>query len=346
LVFVVFWTFTAAPATAQPTKVPEKESSQERIIRWLGGVLADVPIRLKTLKPEIRRLVFYDFRVDCHVVNPELKRVLQGMLEAELTKVPTLQIVNLPQVKPVRVIVTEDQFKLSRGLMSLEDMREVGERHRVDALVEADLYLGDNHLYLTISITELLTGSVIWKENFFTKPSEPLVKGFDAKSDMSAGLMIIPTSVVSLSSPTLTVGPTATYYVVELRFTEPAWPTRAVDFVLKGGALILASGTSFVGGGYAKTGLRLGVVAKNVTEAEALLGRDHWLSLEGNFGVLFPTGAPSVMSFGAQAEVDITRRFSFGLGVSYFAPFTATVDNSKISSGGVVWELMALKYYF
>lgn len=344
--FLAFFTFFAGLSGAQPTKGSDKESPDERVIRLLGGLLQEFPMRVKNLKPEIRRIALYEFRVDRNTVNSELKRVLQSMIESEIAKAPQLQIATVPQLKPIRIVVTEDNFKLSRGLMSLDEMREAEERYRVDAVMDADLYMTNNNLYLTVAITELRTGSVVWKENFFTKEAEPIVRGFNASSDVSVGAMIIPTARTALSG-TLSVGANATYYAVELRFTEPAWPSRAVDFVLKGGAVILASGSSFVGGGYARTGLRCGIIRKDVTEAEALLERSNWLSLEMNFGILFPTGDPSAMTVGLQAELDITRRFSFGAGVSYFSPFAATITTgTTVQVGGLAIELLALKYYF
>ncbi len=337
----------AGTAQAAQTQASEKETQEERIIRLLGGVLPDFPIRIKSLKPEIRRIVFYEFRVDKNQVKPDLKRVLQSMIETEVGKVPALSMFSMPQLKPIKVVVTEDNFKLTRGLSSPEEMKEAGDRYRVDAIMEAEMYMSGNNLYVSMTITELSTGSVVWKETFFTKEAMPIVKGFNSTSDVSAGLMFFPTTRLSAAAgSTLTVGPSATYYAVELRFTEPAWPTRAMDFVLKGGAIILASGTSFVGGGYAKTGLRFGIINKPVTEEEALMGRNSWLSLETNFGVVFPTGDPSSISVGGQLEMDITRKFSFGAGLSYFFPITATVSGDKIQVGGAVIELLALKYYF
>lgn len=333
-------------AAVQPA--PANETQEERVIRLLGGVLQDLPVKLKTLKPEIRRLVFYEFRVDKNTIKPELKRVLQSMIETEITKLPQFQLATVPEMKPVKVIVTEDNFRLTRGMASIEEMRRLGEKHRVDAYVEADLFMSDKNLYVTITVVELLTGSQIWKEEFFTKDSEPIIKGYSAHTDLSVGLMFVPTTETKKSTnanpPNVTAS--ATYYLVELRLTEPAFPSKSLEFVLKGGALILGTGVSFAGGGYAATGLRTGLIKKNLTEAESLSERANWLSAEANFGVIFPTGEASAVTLAGSLEVDLTRRFSLGGGITYFSPITIVSNGSTISVGGTVFQILGLKYYF
>lgn len=50
------------------------ETEEERIVRLLITVLKDLPVRMTTLKPEVKRIAFYSFRVDRPDISPTLKK--------------------------------------------------------------------------------------------------------------------------------------------------------------------------------------------------------------------------------------------------------------------------------
>src|SRR3989338_8181072 len=76
------------------------ETPEERIIRLLSGVLQELPEKISGLKPEMRRIAFYSFRVDRNVVPQELMKSLQGTIETSFTKLPNIKLVNIPELKP------------------------------------------------------------------------------------------------------------------------------------------------------------------------------------------------------------------------------------------------------
>jgi hypothetical protein len=323
----------------------QKETEEEMIIRLLTTVLQDLPERIKSLKPEIRRILFYSFHVDKSLIKPSLKRSLQATIESAFTKLPQVKLVNAPELKPLRIEIRDDSFKLGKGIKSMEEMKKISETYKIDGILEADLFLSKNNLYLNLNITELETGALVWTENFFSKEIILIPKEFATQVDISFGMTWIETSELqkALINPPKVLSFTP-YYTIELEISEPSFPVKHIDFCLKGGLSLLAEGTSFGGGSYIKTGLRTGIIKKKDKEGRLMEGR-YWLAIDADFGRIFTTEQGQTI-FGIHIESNISQHFSFSAGFSYFTPIEATYSGSKIKIGGVSYEIFALRYHF
>lgn len=84
-------------------------------------------------------------------------------------KLQQIQLVNLPELKPIRVVVREDSFRLTNGLQSFEDMKKLNTETELDGLLEGDLFLSGENLYLNMKITETATGEIVWTGDLFSK---------------------------------------------------------------------------------------------------------------------------------------------------------------------------------
>ena len=343
----------AFAATAGTTKAVDTED--DRLIRLMASITREIPDKLETLKPEYRRVAFYTLTVDRTKVNPMLLHVIRGIIESQFAKTGRVVLVEIPNLKPIKLITKDNSLIFATGLSSLEEMKKLGEEHRLDGFLEGVIDITEQNVYLSLRIVDASNGGIIWSEYMSTASQTlPPPPKASFKWEFDLGFSWLQVTEVSHGATTdvKSVPAYVTYYMPELRLYESSWIGQGLGFGIGLGLLVSASGvdvgeSSLVspdgigfGGLYIRGYLRNRVIAK----ADPDMG--DWLAVEFNGGRAFASKPTGFSFIGVDLVSDLSRHFSVSTGLSYATPAELNLSNTRVRIGGVLFDIFILRYYF
>lgn len=343
----------------EKTGVDEKkvdETEDDRLIRLISTLLEkEIPDKLESLKPEYKRIAFYTLTVDRTKVNPMLLHVIRGIIEAQFAKVRRVTLVEIPNLKPIKLITKDNSLVFTTGINSLEEMKKIGEEQKLDGFLEGVINITEKHIYLSFRIVDASNGGIVWSEylsttSIITQAPAPVKSVF--KSEIDFGMGWLQVSEVSKGATPVSVPYYASYYMPEFRVYEKGWIGHSLSFGIGIGSLINVSGvdvseSSLVspnavgfGGLYVRGYLKVSFIPKDDPEM------GDWFAGEFSGGTVLLSKPTGLSFFGVDFVSDISKHFSVSAGASYATPVEQLLSTTKVKIGGVMFNVFLLRYYF
>ncbi|HCJ66681.1 MAG TPA: hypothetical protein DHV62_04970 [Elusimicrobia bacterium] len=324
--------------------------AEQEVIDLLDISLRNLTQELKTLNPEIRKVLFYSLKGDRRNISQPLLRQLQGKIESTFVTAG-LKLVYAPGFKPIQIGVSEERVSLVSGFKDIDEMRETAAKLKLDGFMEGELFLAERRLHLNIRIFDAETMAIVWSKDFSnilpTPPPKPRTTGIDIGFG-GAGLSLSRT----VDSQDLSVPSFVYYYTADLRITQTSELIKNSRYIFGGQIFYLSEGVEskkislvsgkLVGGGFA---LRGGIYL-SLIKAPTKSKNRSWLATELSLGKIFSPGV-SQTAFFLGVECDITEDMSSAFRVAYVIPKEITVETSKkVSAGGIYYEISLLRFNF
>ncbi|MCB4792684.1 MAG: hypothetical protein LHV68_12475 [Elusimicrobia bacterium] len=329
-----------------------RDISDDKLIEMLDSCLKSLPDKIAQLDPKVRRIVFFSLKVDRSNIPLPLFRQMYGNIEAALLKVQRPILVYAPEIKPIKVVSSEDSITLVSGFQSTEEIKDIASKLRLDGYLEGELYVTHKTLYLNLRIFETDNMAIVWSQELTSVTQTVSLEKKLTGVDYGIGTAGIPVGQTS-SSSNLTVPSYANYYTVDLRISQKTITGDSVRYTLAGGALYLYDGISgndldptIVTNGsiafFTRIGARISIIP-----VKSVQGRDY-IAAEINYGRLFGMGASGVNTFGIKIESDITKNITVGAGINYIPITDVTVNktNSIVKVGGLSYEISLLRFNY
>jgi hypothetical protein len=339
------------------TGVIANETEDDRLIRLVSSLIEkEVPDKLESLKPECRRIAFYTLTVDKGKVNPMLLHIVRGIIESQFTKFRRATLVEIPNLKPIKLITKDNNLVFTSGISSLEEMKKIAEDNKLDGFLEGVINITEQQIYISMRIVAN-DGGIIWSEYMTTtglKPPEPPAKPSVFKSEIDLGLSWLKLEKGSEGATTdvKSVPSHATYYMPELRIYEKGWIGGGLSFGLGIGCMVNGTGvdvgeSSLVspngfgfGGVYLRGYLRTSFIPK----ADPDMG--DWFAAEFNGASVFASKPTGLNFFGVSLISDISSHFSISAGAYYATPIEQLLSNTTVKIGGVFFDVFVIRYFF
>ncbi|MFH1540254.1 MAG: hypothetical protein ABID79_00110 [Elusimicrobiota bacterium] len=327
--------------------------NDDEIIEALETSLATLPTKITRLKSEVRRINFYSIRVDREDISQQLLEQIQGKIESAFLKIGRPILVFTPEIKPMKIISTEEGINFASGFRSTSEIKEISEKLKLDGFLKGELILTGNNMFLNLRIFESNSMAVVWSEEFSTVTvPDSKFTGIDFGFGV-AGLLLseTPTSIGA------DIPQYADYYIADIRITQKTPVGEKMRFVLNGGVLCLNDGIksslstivsseknfgsfSFI----LRTGIRVSIIPILMQEAGP---KRDWLATEITFGRIFGAGTNGLSTLGIKAESNIAKDISITFGVS-FIPITKVsfATGKEVNVGGFSYEISLLRFNF
>ncbi len=171
----------AAPATP-----PEGVDRIDDLVRQVSRSLDDLP-------GDLPRLAFYQIRSDRSEVAPTYVRHLQARLESVFRDPGGRTLVSAPELRTLRVAITDTSFSVANTEATAEDLWKLGDRLRVDAFVDGTLARdAEGNLLLSLRLFRARNGEVVWNGSWVAGPSKPSGLLQDLKFGLQIPLRLFP----------------------------------------------------------------------------------------------------------------------------------------------------------
>lgn len=166
-IFALILALVAGIPGAAPTTPPDGVDRIEDLVRQVSGSLDNLP-------GDLPRLAFYQIRSDRSEVAPTYVRHLQARLEAVFRDPGGRTLVSAPELRTLRVSVTDTSFSVANTEATAEDLWKLGDRLRVDAFVDGTLARdADGNLLLSLRLFRSRNGEVVWNGSWVAGPGKP-----------------------------------------------------------------------------------------------------------------------------------------------------------------------------
>jgi len=192
--FLLVLAFLAASTRAAPATPPDGVDRIDDLVRQVSRSLDNLP-------GDLPRLAFYQIRSDRSEVAPTFVRHLQARLEAVFRDPGGRTLVSAPELKTLRVSVTDTSFSVANTEASAEDLWKLGDRLRVDAFVDGTLARdADGNLLLSLRLFRSRNGEVVWNGSWVAGPGKPSGLLHDLKFGLQIPLRLFPVAKYTIGT--------------------------------------------------------------------------------------------------------------------------------------------------
>ncbi|OQA92604.1 MAG: hypothetical protein BWY26_00143 [Elusimicrobia bacterium ADurb.Bin231] len=379
--FIMFLAVVLFSGLTCVSGVSAVQLSDKEILSLVDLTINNLPDRMVDIPPEIRRVAFISMKADRSVVSVPLAKQIQGKIEAKAASAGKITMVYAPEVKPIKVSASEGVITLSSGFQTSDEIKQLGEKLRLDGLMEGEMYFTSDTLYMNVRIFDARNMAIVWSHELSSvipvpppppppPPPLPVKKytGIDYGFGI-AGLQLrdIP-GVTGVDVPDF-----AKYYCLDARISEKTIFTDKVRFTLAGGLLSLFSGlksgdvagthvsvdnTSVSGRVlatvFARIGVRISLIPRKLSDekiANPFTKPRDILASEVSVGKIWVRGTSGLETLGIRFESDITRVLSVAAGFSYVTSedtviASSAAGNRKVTVGGMYYEISLLRFNF
>lgn len=351
--------FPSLTIAVENEKTIEKEeiklTFEQEVINLVEDAITPLPEKLKALKPQVRTIAIYSVFVDKEQFTYLLLKQLQSKIESALIKGGMPVLIFVPELKPTKIIAREGKFVLTSGIRSREEMLEISKKNSLDGFMEIDLLYSQGSLYLSLRITEISTGAIVWSETFSAGVPRSIAKKKKfIDTDFGVGVYSIELAKVKSGTKSLSVPNSAGHYLFEIAFSEsqPPQVKKNIRYSFRIGGLlnntvINSSETTFISGSsYVLTALYFkgGVIFPLI---ESLYDRSrNPLDFTLNAGAISGFGTEDLIVLSIGLETAITNHFSFAGEFNYIPATETELSGSTIRMGSSSFQFMILKYRF
>ncbi|MFC2061685.1 hypothetical protein ACFLUV_04160 [Elusimicrobiota bacterium] len=329
--------------------------NEEKILSMLDKTLEKLPEKIAEVPDDVKRVSFFSIRIEKKDISKAVFRQIRGRIESKFLELTRPVLVYAPEVKPVKVVATEDDIRFTSVFQTTPEIKKIARELRIDGFLEGELCITSKKLYLTIRIFDSETMEIIWSESIDSSEEEetpmPPSTGVDFGFG-GVGIYLSETSTTDTSIPEF-----AKYYCVDLRVAQKLTQELRTLIILSGGVLYLGDGiessrATFVSASKGRgtlgllctAGIRIPVipVITKFKERE----RD-WLAAEVKLGKIWASRSFETETLGIKLECDVTRNLSFSAGISYARTKTVKyTELNEVKVGGLLYEISLLHFNY
>ncbi|MGM0444451.1 MAG: hypothetical protein ACQEQV_09710 [Fibrobacterota bacterium] len=229
---VLLLLYAAAADGGQSSRMDNTGVSQiYEIMQQLEGSTGAFP-------PDIERVAVYRIRVDQDHFSRGMARFIRERIEEVFRKSSRREIVTAPELKTIRVSVTDTSFSFSNTVPSIEALWELGDKLRLDAFIDGSCTrTEDGDVLLTLKLLRNTTGEIVWSESFIAGPNEQEDAFPGISFAVGAGASIAPMKEYMIDSNSYTGG-NFTSYGMRLYMEEATTARRRFYFSVHGGVYV------------------------------------------------------------------------------------------------------------
>jgi hypothetical protein len=321
-------------------------------------VLEQFSLSFDEVPPTIEKIAIYKIRIDRKFFNPGVSRYIWDKIEEVIGKSNKLSVINIPELKTVRVFVTNERLRILSTVTDLEELWSFGKRYGIDAYLEGNCTITkEGDILLNLKMIKNKTGEIIWANSFTSGPIKKksvfqpikVMGGFFVRFlPVSVYTQIIDPVTENLTDELTSFESLLGQFRLSLHICEATTVMQRVLFGINGAASIITTtkksvkdslaekiGPLFsVEGGLSITGIIL--PKKNANYG-------YWLGVYVGGNVMYVLSPPTpVINFSAGIRSHLTRRFSFGGGIKqsiYNKYLSESKKNFSIEMKKVSYEI-------
>ncbi len=156
------------------------------------GILNKLKEAAVEIPPDIERVAVYRIRVDHEHFEPGMSRYIRERLEDTFRETTRIEVVTAPELKTIRVDITDISFSFKNTIPTLEELWDLGKKLRVDAFIDGSVTmteLGD--MLVTLKLVKNKTGEIVWSESLIAGPNEKKEYKNPLRFQLATGVHIV-----------------------------------------------------------------------------------------------------------------------------------------------------------
>jgi hypothetical protein len=162
---------------AQPKAANEALWANEDELTSGVGQIREIMVQLaegvSAFPPGVERVAVYNIQVDRNHFPPGVARYIRFQIEAVLRKYSRRQVVAAPNLKTMRINVSDTSFSMTSRLPDAEQLWDLGRSLGIDAFLQGTCTKSeDGDVILSVKLIKQETAEILWTGNYIAGPNE------------------------------------------------------------------------------------------------------------------------------------------------------------------------------
>ncbi len=141
-------------------------------VRNISRIMLRVQESVLNFPLGVKRVAVYRVRADRDAISIGMVRFVKSKLEQVLLNNEAVELVVVPEFNLARVKITDTSFSYINSARNFSELRELGERYKIDAFIEGNCTrsaYGD--VLLSLKMVGNKTGEILWSKAFIEGPN-------------------------------------------------------------------------------------------------------------------------------------------------------------------------------
>lgn len=162
-------------------------------LEQLTTVLQELKDSTMEIPPAIERVAVYRIRINPTYFDPGMARYIREEIENTFRKSSRIDVVTAPELKTIRVAITDTSFSFKNTIPTLDELWALGKKLRVDAFIDGSVTMTDhNDLLVTLKLVKNTTGEIVWSQSFVAGPNQKKIYKNPLRFQLATLVHILP----------------------------------------------------------------------------------------------------------------------------------------------------------
>ncbi len=182
----------------------EKSQLNENLEK-IYDVLDQFAKSIDDLPPQVDKIAIYRIRCNRDHISAEMARFISNKVEEVITKKSDIKIVNIPQLKTLRVYIKNEKLKILNTIPDLSELWKIGKKYRIDAFFDGNCMVTENgNILLNLKLVKNKSGEILWSDSYINGPLQRRDLFLPIKAFGSVTVGFLPSNIYYFNAPDVT----------------------------------------------------------------------------------------------------------------------------------------------